>query len=139
MAERHASADSATPDFLPLARAAALAHGRLFPDQPVREAKALDIIALALSALVPLFQRDMESGALRALSESEMTTGRFTRGATTLEFANRPPLRSLVVSRVQLYEAIETLREDATIAGRVSLASRHALARHPRPQNKNAG
>jgi hypothetical protein len=133
MVERHAIADSATPEFLPLARAAALAHARLFPDQPVRESKALDIIALALSALLPLFQRDPETGALRALSESEMTTGRFTRGATTLEFTHRPPLRSLVVSRVQLHEAIETLREDALAVGRMSLASRHAPAKHSRP------
>lgn len=130
MVERHAFAESATPEFLPLARAAALAHARLFPEQPVKESKALDIIALALSALMPFFQRDLESGALRALSESEMTTGRFTRGATTLEFTNRAPLRSLVVARAQLFEVIETMREDALTVGRMSLASRHAPARH---------
>ena len=53
-------------DFIPLARAAALAHERLFPEQPSKDYKTLDVIALALSALVPLYQRDMESGALRA-------------------------------------------------------------------------
>lgn len=131
MLERHVVAESAAPEFLPLARAAALAHDQLFPDQPVKDSKALDIIALALSALVPLFQRDVEDGSLRALSESEMTTGRFTRGATTLEFPNRPPLRSLVVSRVQLFEAIDRLREDTAVTGRLSLTSRHSPARHP--------
>ena len=117
------------PEFLPLARAAALAHDRLFPDQAVKESKALDIIALALSVLVPLYQRDAQSGCLRALTDGEVATGRFTRGATTLEFPNRPPLRSLVVSREQLYAAIKTLREDALIAGRMSLTSRQGQAK----------
>src|SRR5258705_7038268 len=120
MVERQVLAESAVPEFLPLARAAALAHDQLFPDQPVKESKALDIIALALSALIPLYHRDAESGLLRALSEDEMASGRFTRGATTLEFTKRAPLRFLVVSRVQLHEAIEKLREDALTAGRLS-------------------
>src|SRR5947209_935990 len=107
MAERQElGGETAIPDYLPLARAAALAHDRLFPEQPVKESKALDVIALALSALIPLYQRDSESAALRKLSESEMATGRFTRGATTLEFPDRAPLRFLVVSRVELYRAI---------------------------------
>src|SRR3954465_2737255 len=100
----------ALQDFIPLARAAAIAHDELFPDQQVKESKALDVIALALSVLIPLYQRDPENGSVRALSELEVATGRFTRGATTLEFATQPPLRSLVVSREQLYAAIESLR-----------------------------
>ena len=111
-------------DFLPLARAAALAHDQLFPDQPVKESKALDVIALALSALIPLYQRDTDSGALRALTESELATGRFTRGATTLEFPHHAPLRSLVVGREPLLGAINALREDTPISGRVSLTRR---------------
>lgn len=120
-------------DFIPLARAAAVAHDELFPDQQPKESKALDVIALALSALIPLYQRDEGSGVLRALGESELATGRFTRGATTLEFPNRPPLRSLVVSRDQLLAAVEAMREDVLIVGRVSLTRRHQPARHLRP------
>src|SRR3954468_3518934 len=114
------------PEYLPLARAAALAYDRLFPDQPVKESKALDIIALALSALLPLYQREGAGETLRPLTENEIRTGRFTRGATTLEFPDRAPLRFLVVARAQLYEAIEKMREDALILGRVSLTSRQA-------------
>jgi hypothetical protein len=113
-------------DFIPLARAAALAHERLFPEQPSKDFKTLDVIALALSALVPLYQRDMESGALRALGEAEIAAGRFTRGATTLEFPDRPPLRYLVVSREQLPAAIETLTNDSLLAARVSLTLRQS-------------
>jgi hypothetical protein len=123
----------ALQDFIPLARAAAIAHDELFPDQQPKESKALDIIALALSVLIPLYQRDEGGAVLRALGESELSTGRFTRGATTLESPNRPPLRSLVVSRDQLLAAIESMREDTHIAGRVSLTRRHQPSRYLRP------
>jgi hypothetical protein len=113
-------------DFIPLARAAALAHERLFPEQTSKDYKTLDVIALALSALIPLYQRDMESGALRAIAEGEITAGRFTRGATTLEFPNRPPLRFLVVSRESLAGAIQKLQDDSLLAARVSLALRQS-------------
>ena len=59
----------------------------------MKESKTLDVIALVLSALIPLYQREMKSGALQALREADIELGRFTRGATTLEFPNRPPLR----------------------------------------------
>jgi hypothetical protein len=113
-------------DFIPLARAAALVHERLFPEQPSKDYKTLDVIALALSVLIPLYQRDMESGALRALEETEITAGRFTRGATTLEFPNRPPLRFLVVSRESLAGAIQKLQDDSLVAARVSLTLRQS-------------
>ena len=111
-------------DFIPLARAASLAHERLFPDQPSKDFKTLDVIALALSSLVPLYQRDLATDALRRLDEAEIGAGRFTRGATTLEFTDRPPLRYLVVSRESLNGAIERLMGDALLAGRVSLTLR---------------
>lgn len=96
-------------EFIPLARAAALAHERLFPGRPVKDAKLLDLLALALSDLVPLYQRDMESGELRRLGEAEIADARFTRGATTLEYRNRPPLRFLVVALSELGPALPRL------------------------------
>jgi hypothetical protein len=139
MGERQASSEvkggegKAVLDYLPLARAAALAHDRLFPEQPLKESKALDVIALALSALIPFYQRDAEHGTLRHLDEAELVAGRFTRGATTVEFPDRAPLRFLVVSREALYAAIETLREDAPTAGRLSLTLRHRPRMSQRP------
>jgi hypothetical protein len=96
-------------DYLPLARAAALAYERLFPEQSAKDSKTLDVIALALSSVMPLYQRDMETDALRKLDEAEIAAGRFTRGATTVEFPNKPPLRYLVVSREALPAALEKL------------------------------
>jgi len=118
--------DAAAAQFIPLARAAALAHDRLFPEQTVKDAKTLDLLALALSALIPLYQRDMESGALRALGEEDVAAGRFTRGAMRLEFADRPPLRFLVVSRERLAGAIQKLQDDSLLAARVSLTLRQS-------------
>ena len=113
-------------DYLPLARAAALAHEHLYPDHPQKDSKTLDVLALALSALIPLYQRDMETGAVRRLSEDELVAGRFTRGATTVEFANRPPLRFLLVERSAIHGAVQRLMEDSLVSARLRLAIRPA-------------
>ena len=122
-------ADSGYHDYLPLARAAALAHEHLYPDQPQKETKTLDVLALALSALIPLYQRDMENGALRVVTDEELHGGRFTRGATTVEFAHRPPMRFLVVGREPLLAAIQRLMGDSLVAARVRLTMRQAAPR----------
>ena len=115
MAERHDPArDAEAGEYLPLARAAVLAHDRFFPGQSVKDAKTLDLCALVLSTVVPLYQRDMKTGALHALAQDDIGAGRFTRGATRLEFADRPTLRFLVVARRELYPAIETVAKDPT-------------------------
>jgi hypothetical protein len=111
---------AAAPEHLPLARATLLAHKRLFPDESVKDMKTLDLIALALSTLTPLYERD-DTGLLRAVSEAELAAGRFTRGGTRLEIPGRPPLRFLVVARAALDEAIEKLASDALAAARLGL------------------
>ena len=112
-------------DFMPLPRAASLAHERLFPGAP-KEAKTLDVLALALSALVPLYQRDMETGELRPLSGEEVQAGRFTRAATRLEIPGREPLRFLVVPRQAVDGALARMANDAVLAARVSLTLRQS-------------
>ena len=127
MTERH---ETVGPEFIPLARVAAMVHDRLFPEHASKESKTLDVIALAVSAVVPLYRRDAESGAVERVSEQDLSTGRFSRGATTLEFGGaRPPLRFLVIAREELSRAIETLVRDSVTAARVSLTLRQS----PRP------
>ena len=101
-------------EFIPLARAAALVHERLFPGHGVKDAKTLDVLALALSTLIPLYQGDLEKGTLCVLEKADLARGRFTRGATRLEFSDRPPLRFLLVSRRELYPAIDAIAKDPT-------------------------
>jgi hypothetical protein len=107
-------------DLVPLGRAAILAHDRLCPGQEVKDAKALDLLALALSALVPLYQRDARSDAVEQLAATVIAAGRFTRGATRLEFPDRAPLGSLMVSRADLARALDTLARDPALAARLS-------------------
>jgi hypothetical protein len=118
-------------EFIPLARAAALIHERLFPGHGSKESKTLDMIAVALSAIVPLFQRDMASGALHAVAASDVAAGRFTRGATTLEVPHRAPLRYLVLPREALAQAAAALVGDSVIAARVA----STLRQGPRTQS----
>ena len=114
-------------DLIPLARAAALAHNRVFPGESVRDMKTLDLLALALSELVPLYQREGEKDAPRLLDKTEIVAGRFTRGATRLERPTQPPLRFLMVSRRDLSVALKALAEDEAAISRISALT------HPRP------
>src|ERR1043165_4331989 len=109
-------------ELIPLARAAALAHNRVFPGQSVRDMKTLDLLALALSTLAPLYQREGEKDVPRLLEEGEIAAGRFTRGATRLEIAGRAPLRFLMMSRRDLAGALEVIEKDPAIC-RISAPS----------------
>jgi hypothetical protein len=113
MAERYDTArDAEAADYVPLARAAALVYARLFPQERVKDVKTLDLLGLAISALIPLSQRDMKSGVVSALEAATIERGRFTRGASRLELAGRPPVRFLLVSRGDLYAAIGRIAAD---------------------------
>ena len=113
---------------IPLARAAIIAHDRLFPGQATKDAKALDMVAVALSTLIPIYRRDERTEAVEPLSDADVAAGRFTRGATRLEFRDRPPLRSLMVSREELPGALEALLRDSLAAGRLRAISPRASA-----------
>jgi hypothetical protein len=119
-------------EYLPLARAAILAHERLFPGHAVKETKSLDVLALALSALLPLYQRDGKTDELERVSEAQLAAGRFTRGATRLEFRDRPPIGGLVVAREDLGGALDTLVRDSLVAARLeAICSRTWAPRRP--------
>lgn len=115
-------------DFIPLPRAAALAHNRVFPGESVRDMKTLDLLALALSTLVPLYQRENEKEAPRRVDAAQIAAGRFTRGATRLELPNRPPLRFLMVAKRDLPVALEAI---PTLQNRLPRPRAHSST--PRP------
>lgn len=124
MAERYDRVrDAEAAEYLPLARAAALVHARLFPQESAKDVKTLDLLGLAISALIPLYRRDMKSGAVSALEGADIARGRFTRGATRLEFTGGAPLRFLLVSRRELYPAIERIAKDARLHALVAGAA----------------
>jgi hypothetical protein len=132
MAERYDSVrDAEAAEYLPLARAAALVHARLFPQESAKDVKTLDLLGLAISALIPLYQRDMKSGAVRALEAADVARGRFSRGASRLEIAGRAPLRFLLVSCRELYPAIERITKDARLHALVAGAAARKMGSVP--------
>ena len=98
--------------YIPLSQAVALAHRRLFPDE-FSEAKTLHTIALAFTALMPIYRR--ESG--RELTEPELAAERFTPAS----------IEGLVVSRVRFEAAMETLQMESLDLARASLTMRQGL------------
>src|SRR5262245_58673599 len=115
-------------DLIPHARAAALAHNRMYHGETVRDMKTLDLLALALSTLLPLYQREGEKDVPRLLDPAEIAAGRFTRGATRLELPNRPPLRFLMVARRDLPAALEAM---ATLPFRLPRPRANSSTRGP--------
>jgi hypothetical protein len=103
---------------IPLSTAVAQAHGRLFPDEPYRDPKTLEAIALALSALMPIYRTNSE----RELTEPELLAERFTEAA----------MARLAVSTVRLEAALGTMQVASLEMARVTLTMRQS----PRPSGR---
>ena len=100
--------------FIPLSKAVAQAHRRLFPDEP-RDPKTLRSIALAFTALMPIYRADSE----RELTEPELVGERFTES----------DMEQLRVSKVRFEAVLDTLQVTSLDIARVSLTLRQS----PRP------
>ena len=103
---------------IPLSKAVAQAHRRLFPDEPYRDPKTLEAIALALSALMPFYRQNSD----RELTEPELLAERFTESA----------MERLAVSTVRLEAALVTLQVGSLEMARVTLTMRQS----PRPSGR---
>jgi hypothetical protein len=103
---------------IPLSTAVAQAHRRLFPDEPYRHPKTLEAIALALSALMPIYRANSE----RELTEPELLAERFTESA----------MARLAVSTVRLEAALVTMQVASLEMARVTLTMRQS----PRPSGR---
>jgi len=112
MAQRH------EPTFIVLSKAVSQAHSRLFPDEPYKDRKTLETIALALTALIPICRRDTQ----RELTEPELAAQRFTEAA----------MESLVVSKRRFEAALDTLQAASLEQARVSLTLRQSPSLNPR-------
>ena len=103
---------------IPLSTAVAQAHRRLFPDEPHRDPKTLEAIALALSALMPIYRANSQ----RELTEPELLAERFTE----------PAMARLSVSTVRLEAALVTMQVASLEMARVTLTMRQS----PRPSGR---
>ena len=102
-------------NFIGLANAVARAHTRLFPDEPHKSFRTLQVIALALTDLMPIYTRD----GRRQLTGPELTMDAFT--AATMEL--------LMVSKLHFETALETMQSASLDEARASLTLRQS----PRP------
>src|SRR5688500_18125936 len=112
MAQRH------EPVFIPLTKAVAQAHSRLFPDEPFKDPRTLHTIALALTALTPIYRADTK----RELTEPELASERFTEAGMAL----------LVVSKRRFEAALDTLHVASLEQARASLTLRQSPSINPR-------
>jgi hypothetical protein len=101
--------------YIPLSKAVAQAHRRLFPDEPVRDSKTLQTIALAFTELMPIYR----ASSKQQLTEPELLNERFTESG----------MEELIVSKVRFDAVIATLQVASLDVARVSLTMRQS----PRP------
>jgi hypothetical protein len=106
-------------NFIVLSQAVARAHRRLFPEEPHQDLRTLQVLALALTELVPLYWRDPRTGERHQLTEPELAAARFTR----------PVMELLSVPKLRFEAALDTLQVASLDQARASLTLRQS----PRP------
>jgi hypothetical protein len=102
--------------FIPLSKAVAQAHSRLFPDDPDRDPRMLQVIALALTGLIPMYWRDARTGESHQLTEPELAAAQFTRAVMEILF----------VPKKRFEVALDTLQIAALDQARTSLTMRQS-------------
>ena len=98
--------------FIELSKAVARAHSRLFPDEPYKHPRTLQVIALALTDLLPIYRRHDE----HQLTEPELVGARFTP----------VDMEHLMVSKVRFEAALDTMQVASLDQGRASLTLRQS-------------
>lgn len=98
---------------IPLSTATTLALARLQPEHDPRDRRSVDarnVVAVALSALIPIYKRDPHTSALQRMSEEELSAGRFLDGASKFVFDDgRPDVQLLAVRKDEADAAIEEI------------------------------
>lgn len=98
--------------FIALAAAVARAHSRLFPDEPWKDPRTLQVIALALTDLMPIHWADSK----KVLTEPELLAARFTPSG----------MERLVVQRIRFEAALPCMQAASLDQARVSLTMRQS-------------
>ena len=99
-------------NFIGLASAVARAHGRLFPEETHKSPRTLQVIALALTDLMPIYTLDGQ----RELTAPELTVEAFAAAG----------MERLVVSKVRFEAALDTMQCASLDQARASLTLRQS-------------
>ena len=102
--------------FISLSKAVAQAYSRLFPDDPERDVRTLQAIALALTDLIPMYWKDARTGEAHQLTEPELAAAQFTRAVMEL----------LLVPKKRFEVALDTLQLASLERARASLTLRQS-------------
>ena len=106
-------------NFIALSKAVARVHSRMFPDEPYEDPRTLQVIALALTELMPMYWRDARTGERHQLTEPELAAVQFSKGVMEL----------LSVPKVRFEAALATMQATSLEQARISLIQRQS----PRP------
>ena len=71
-------------EYIALSAAAAQALARLVPERVAEDSRSVEsrkLIAVAISALIPVYRRASPSGAHKCVTEAELSAGQFRDGA----------------------------------------------------------
>jgi hypothetical protein len=98
--------------YILLSKAVVQAHRRLFPDEPNRDYRTLQTIALALTALIPIHRKSTET----QLTEPELEAERFSASS----------MDELLVSKLRFEAALETMQIESLDMARASLTLRQS-------------
>ena len=102
--------------FISLSKAVAQAHSRLFPHEPYKDPRTLQVIALALTDLIPMYWRDPRTGREQQLTEPELAAAQFTKAVMDL----------LLVPKKRFEVALDTMQVASLDQARVSLTLRQS-------------
>ncbi len=103
------------PVFISLSKAVAQAHSRLFPNEP-KDPRTLQVIALALTDLIPMYWRDARTGEQHQLTEPELAAAQFTKAVMDV----------LLVQQKRFEVALDTMQLASLDQARVSLTLRQS-------------
>lgn len=99
-------------NFIGLTSAVARAHSRMFPEEPYKSPRTLQVIALALTDLMPIYTLEGQ----RELTDPELRLDAFTAAA----------MEHLVVSKLRFEAALESMQCASLDQARASLTLRHS-------------
>ena len=102
--------------FISLSKAVAQAHSRLFPNEPYKDLRTLQVIALALTDLIPMYWRDARTGEQHQLTEPELAAAQFTKAVMDV----------LLVPQERFEVALDTMQVASLDQARVSLTLRQS-------------
>jgi len=99
--------------FIVLSKAVARAHSRLFPEDSYKDPRTLQVIALALTELMPMYWRDARTGERHQLTEVELSAAQFTKGI--MELISVPTLRFEAALEMMQMASLDQARASLTL------------------------